>query len=196
MGVWVRVCVCVWVGGCVWWGGEPNDSGRRPARQKGLLKAAVRDGQPVERLRAMLDNLQVLPDDEAESGLDTLLFPMLPDDATHPALSPVTSARVSPGACEVYVVRHGERLDEVAKDQLEAGECGEFDRWFDPPLTRRGGRQAAAAAVELVAALPEHAVGPSPMLPSAPPFAPLPLWRVAIGGGGGGRFDGAAGTHG
>ena len=58
----------------------------------------------------MLDNLaNVLPGDEAESGLDTLLFPMRPDDggAVPPALSPTSSAE-GPSVCDVYVVRHGQ----------------------------------------------------------------------------------------
>eukprot|EP00449_Zooxanthella_nutricula_P031222 CAMPEP_0198493564 /NCGR_PEP_ID=MMETSP1462-20131121/4096_1 /TAXON_ID=1333877 /ORGANISM="Brandtodinium nutriculum, Strain RCC3387" /LENGTH=332 /DNA_ID=CAMNT_0044222261 /DNA_START=115 /DNA_END=1109 /DNA_ORIENTATION=+ len=49
-------------------------------------------------------------------------------------------------ACEVFVVRHGERLDEVPGPERDRWmrACGE--RSFDPPLTARGQRQAFDSA--------------------------------------------------
>lgn len=48
--------------------------------------------------------------------------------------------------CDVYVVRHGERLDEVAGKERDRWmkTCG--NRNFDPPLTKRGKEQALSSA--------------------------------------------------
>lgn len=52
---------------------------------------------------------------------------------------------VSSGS-EVWVVRHGERFDEVPGNDWY-NTCG--DMWFDPPLTEKGRRQAEGSASKL-----------------------------------------------
>mmetsp|Transcript_53324 Transcript_53324/g.114561 ORF Transcript_53324/g.114561 Transcript_53324/m.114561 type:complete len:486 (+) Transcript_53324:68-1525(+) len=59
-------------------------------------------------------------------------------------------------ACNVYVVRHGERMDEVPgkeRDEWRAT-CGSRD--FDPPLTGRGHLQALSSAKALRAQIKEE----------------------------------------
>jgi broad specificity phosphatase PhoE len=74
------------------------------------------------------------------------------NDVSRPAL-PTLPHRVESGAsCEVWIVRHGERYDEVpGNDWYET--CGES--WLDPPLTARGQVQAEDAALALEARLRE-----------------------------------------
>ena len=49
------------------------------------------------------------------------------------------------GPVHVWLVRHGQRADESAEKKLFYAQTPR-ERWFDPPLTERGGFQAAAAA--------------------------------------------------
>ena len=51
---------------------------------------------------------------------------------------------------EVFLVRHGERVDETAEAPLFYLNCG--DRGWDPPLTQEGRRQADSAGRELLRA--------------------------------------------
>ena len=51
---------------------------------------------------------------------------------------------------EVFLVRHGERVDETAEAPLFYLNCG--DRGWDPPLTQEGRRQADHAGRELLRA--------------------------------------------
>ena len=54
------------------------------------------------------------------------------------------AAAQSSTTCEVFLVRHGERLDEVPDPKIKN------DRpWWDPPLTTNGAQQAAAAGEQL-----------------------------------------------
>jgi len=48
--------------------------------------------------------------------------------------------------CEVFMIRHGERLDKVPGNDWKE-QCPE--RWYDPPLTSEGERQAAYATLQL-----------------------------------------------
>eukprot|EP00510_Aplanochytrium_minuta_P006456 CAMPEP_0184041738 /NCGR_PEP_ID=MMETSP0955-20130417/63854_1 /TAXON_ID=627963 /ORGANISM="Aplanochytrium sp, Strain PBS07" /LENGTH=232 /DNA_ID=CAMNT_0026332207 /DNA_START=186 /DNA_END=880 /DNA_ORIENTATION=+ len=50
--------------------------------------------------------------------------------------------------CKVYMVRHGERIDETR--QADEWFKNNMKRWFDPPLTERGKAQARAAAEKLI----------------------------------------------
>ena len=54
----------------------------------------------------------------------------------------------------VFMVRHGERIDECAAGASWREQAG--DRWFDPPLTERGREQAATAARRLQDFLNQH----------------------------------------
>ena len=51
---------------------------------------------------------------------------------------------------EIFLVRHGERVDETAEAPLFYLNCG--DRGWDPPLTQEGRRQADSAGRELLRA--------------------------------------------
>ena len=52
-----------------------------------------------------------------------------------------------PHEVAVFLVRHGQRIDETAAGR--AWQAANADRWFDPPLTDEGRRQAGDAAEQL-----------------------------------------------
>lgn len=61
----------------------------------------------------------------------------------------------------VYLVRHGERLDEVERGWVHENQ----ERWFDPPLTAIGCEQAANAATHM---LQIHEQKPFPLIHCSP----------------------------
>mmetsp|Transcript_98196 Transcript_98196/g.174810 ORF Transcript_98196/g.174810 Transcript_98196/m.174810 type:complete len:327 (+) Transcript_98196:40-1020(+) len=58
------------------------------------------------------------------------------------------------GACNVIVIRHGQRLDEA--DRVEWRKIRTPENQDDPPLTEEGWKQAAAAGAEVRKALQHH----------------------------------------
>lgn len=93
---------------------------------------------------------------QLDDMIDNLVHGGNPEDAGAKA-APATAAEAPsrkeegppPTECEVWIVRHGERLDEVPGNQWykEAEKTGAA--WFDPPLTAKGQKQAAGAASAL-----------------------------------------------
>jgi len=98
--------------------------------QKGMLKDQIRDASiPVEALSAAIENI-------VQGGA-------LESDECQSPLSRGAKGEEDGGSCEVWIVRHGERFDEVPGNNW-FDICG--DLWFDPPLTDEGKKQAAAAS--------------------------------------------------
>ena len=114
---------------------------------KGMLKEELYSGVPIEAMRLKVENLA-----DAARGEDG--EPVTNMTTSDPgALIPSEESQSS--VCEVWIVRHGERWDEVPGNEWhrEAG-----DAWHDPPLTDKGKGQATKAAELLASAMQRNGV--------------------------------------
>ena len=87
----------------------------------------------------------------AVDGGDIEAPKVAPDVAGSAREAPEAAAsppRSRPRNVKIFIVRHGERIDETAAAVAWYEKAG--DRWFDPPLTREGQRQADQAVRQLV----------------------------------------------
>lgn len=149
----------VFVGGypafVCWLAGASERVAARPSPGRPILPTDLTD---MERELCIVQRGRDDPRDAGKS-----IGPQAPTAAT-------AATMASSALCEVYIVRHGERVDEVPgaeQQQWLQSLCG-ADR-FDPPLTRRGVQQAAESARTLRQLLhgqvqPFEAVYCSPLL--------------------------------
>lgn len=131
--------------------------GRISLAVESMLKEHAQSGMPSNQLTDMVDNIVFggsMASEEAKK-VDSLSSD---GEGALPVASEVPT-------CEVFVVRHGERLDEVPGNDWRK-QCGE--RWFDPPLTKQGIAQAAYAAAVLQSQLCGHADTPFDVIYCSP----------------------------
>jgi len=97
---------------------------------------------------------------ESKAGLQGVFRQMVRRDVANPAKPTSAPQSVPSDDCsEVFLVRHGERVDEVRGEEHNAwlASLKQGNEHFDPPLTLKGRAQAAASAHMLRAKLAEAA---------------------------------------
>jgi len=111
-------------------------------------------------LQRMKDKIENLSEGGAPSaGQSSVQAPSVeasPEEVASIPLAPDLAPEQA-SVCEVWIVRHGERYDEVRGNdwmaQCGAVREGEQPAWWDPPLTARGKTQAERSAAELLATM-------------------------------------------
>jgi len=103
---------------------------------KGMLKGDVLAGMDALQVRARIENI-------TQGGCASEVLAMPKEEFEAP---PAECAPPPADTTDVFIVRHGERYDEVPGNAWYH-ECGQ--RWFDPPLTEKGKLQAEEAAEAL-----------------------------------------------
>ena len=116
---------------------------------KGMLKEELFAGVPLEQLLMKIENL--VEGGVAADSLANMGGTAAEDNAgVEPEQAELDELEEDVDVTEVWIVRHGQRFDEVRGNNWRAV-CG--DAWFDPPLTAKGKEQAEGAARQLQAFL-------------------------------------------
>lgn len=119
---------------------EEAIAGRISRATERMLKGHLESDIPLDQLTDMVENVFL--------GGNAPLEPQGATNCQSIVIDKDSELHAGPKVprCEVFVVRHGERLDEVPGNDWRQ-RCPA--QWFDPPLTDKGKRQAEYAASQL-----------------------------------------------
>ena len=120
--------------------GEESRAGSS-SKAEALLQGSVaeKNDDTITRVTRTINSLHV-------QGISEVAEPEEPAGPPAGTSKPSQSQSCPPHISRVYILRHGERLDEVPQNTWRRDYVRSHGRRFDPPLTEVGQQQAARAA--------------------------------------------------